>query len=94
MGKGYESDKYYKNIKLSFHSIANLDGVVSSYGMLTEKRYQTEKGQKGFYKALGNSEWYGYISDLLEFSIDIAKALNIGNKNVLLHCSDGWDRTA
>ena len=37
MGKGYESDKFYKNTKLSFHSIANLDGVVSSYNMITEK---------------------------------------------------------
>ena len=44
MGKGYESDKYYKNTKLSFHSIANLDGVISSYNIITEKRYQTEKG--------------------------------------------------
>jgi len=49
---------------------------------------------KSFYKVLGKSEWYDYVQDLLDFSLEISNHLEKGEKNVLLHCSDGWDRTA
>ena len=31
IGKGWESEKFYSNISLTFHNIANLDDVVRSY---------------------------------------------------------------
>lgn len=92
MGRGYEKEKFYKNIKLSFHNIANLQGVKSSFEYIigTKKKIK----ERGFFKTLGNSLWYEHISDILEFSEDIAKLLFGKTFNVLLHCSDGWDRTS
>lgn len=41
--------------------------------MVTAKRNSKKDEQKGFFKALGQSEWYEYVSDLLEFSVQIAE---------------------
>lgn len=38
LGKGWESTKYYQNVELTFHNIANLDGVARSYKMLMQNR--------------------------------------------------------
>ena len=92
MGRGYEKEKNYKNIKLSFHNIANLHGVNSSYESIMDTKENIK--ERGFFKTLGNSLWYEHISDILEFSEDIAKLLWSRKFNVLLHCSDGWDRTS
>lgn len=40
-----------------------------------------------------DSKWLHYISDLLSAAVYIAQMLE-GAEPVLLHCSDGWDRTA
>lgn len=69
MGKGWENSQYYQNAQLTFHNIANLDQVRNSFDILLSKRIIKEDGKKGFYKCLGESEWYEYISDLLEFSV-------------------------
>ncbi len=93
MGKGYENEKYYRNIKLTFHNIKNLYGVANSFSELMTVKTDY-KNSKGFYKALGNSEWYEFISDILEFSQEIAEKIVLNKWNVLIHCSDGWDRTS
>lgn len=40
------------------------------------------------------SGWYNLIKILLENISKIAKDMHDFRKNVLVHCSDGWDRTA
>lgn len=73
LGKGYEHESFYLNSHLSFHNIANLDLVRHSYQVLMQKRVQKKEEQKGFFKALGSSEWYEYVSDLIEFAVNIAE---------------------
>ena len=34
-----------------------------------------------------------YISQLLSTAIEVASSINLDNRPVLVHCSDGWDRT-
>ena len=46
-----------------------------------------------FYLALADSKWYEYIYLILYGALDLAKNLSQG-MNCLVHCSDGWDRTA
>jgi len=41
-----------------------------------------------------NSGWLGLISKLLTNAKDIANEMEVEGHNVLVHCSDGWDRTA
>lgn len=95
MGAGFENcEKNYLNCVLSFHSIANIHDVKNSSNVLLSFRSPLTKNKKGFYKALGESRWYDYLSDILEFAVEIAQTLNMNKHNVLIHCSDGWDRTS
>lgn len=44
--------------------------------------------------ALLKSGWLKYTAIILDGAVLMAKALHLEFKHVLLHCSDGWDRTA
>ena len=46
-----------------------------------------------FYVALAEAKWYEYIFLILYGALSLAKNINNG-VNCLVHCSDGWDRTA
>ena len=48
---------------------------------------------KNFLSKFEDTKWLEYISDILMGSITVTNNLLKG-KNVLVHCSDGWDRTA
>lgn len=43
---------------------------------------------------LDKSYWLRHISTLLDSALTIIKNVHIANSHVLVHCSDGWDRTA
>jgi myotubularin-related protein 6/7/8 len=47
----------------------------------------------GFLSSLESSGWLKHIRSILDTSSFIANAVNKGI-NVVVHCSDGWDRTA
>jgi len=42
---------------------------------------------------LENTKWLQYISGLLKASLIVVNAVDKDRKSVLVHCSDGWDRT-
>lgn len=44
--------------------------------------------------ALKRSGWLKHISAVLEGTLVIARNIHISNSHVLIHCSDGWDRTS
>lgn len=44
--------------------------------------------------ALQRSNWLKHIATLLDGTLVIVKSVHIFNSHVLVHCSDGWDRTA
>ena len=46
-----------------------------------------------FLNGLESSGWLRHIKIVLETSQFVARAINKGH-NVVVHCSDGWDRTA
>lgn len=46
-----------------------------------------------FIGGLENSGWLRHIKTILDTSAFICQAVNSG-KSVVVHCSDGWDRTA
>ncbi|KAF8334219.1 uncharacterized protein EI90DRAFT_3288434 [Cantharellus anzutake] len=45
-------------------------------------------------QGLRRSGWLKHISALLEGAVIIIKNVHINSSHVLIHCSDGWDRTA
>ena len=46
-----------------------------------------------FLRGLESSGWLKHIQSVLETSLFIAQAVESG-VSVVVHCSDGWDRTA
>ena len=46
-----------------------------------------------FLSTLENTKWLLYISQLLSVSLEVVTALEKEELPVLVHCSDGWDRT-
>jgi len=42
---------------------------------------------------LENTKWLQYISGLLKASSIVVNAIDKDRRPVLVHCSDGWDRT-
>ncbi|KAK0144314.1 Myotubularin-related protein 7 [Merluccius polli] len=47
-----------------------------------------------FLEALESSGWLKHIKAVLDAGVFVAKAISEEGASVLVHCSDGWDRTA
>ncbi|XP_045444402.1 myotubularin-related protein 6 isoform X4 [Pipistrellus kuhlii] len=61
--------------------------------------YISVNGTKGlsvndFYSGLESSGWLRHIKAVMDAAIFLAKAIMVENASVLVHCSDGWDRTS
>ena len=49
---------------------------------------------KNFFVNLENSKWLEHVRSVLNGALRIVKYMHGHNASVLVHCSDGWDRTA
>ena len=107
-GAGVEEVKYYKNCKgLTFGYIENIHCVRKALKAALQKAYYGKenivKGKvsfdiknsnmTNFLSKFESTKWLNYLSDLLLGSISVAQNIVL-NINVLVHCSDGWDRTS
>lgn len=95
LGGGYESGPFYPFCKTSFYEIDNVFGVAKAMRRLRSLVANFEGGrpEEGFWKALQDSQWLYHIQRILVCSVDVAQALERGD-SVLVHCTDGWDRTS
>lgn len=48
---------------------------------------------KSWLSFLDNSRWLHHISGLLKSALLVVDAIDVEEKSILIHCSDGWDRT-
>ena len=48
---------------------------------------------ENFMSGLANSGWLKHVKAVLDVSIAIADCI-LSNRSVIVHCSDGWDRTS
>ena len=46
-----------------------------------------------WFTLLDNSKWLNNIASLLKSALIVVNAIDIEERPVLVHCSDGWDRT-
>ncbi|CAG0890100.1 unnamed protein product, partial [Darwinula stevensoni] len=92
-GKGYEKEDFYANIKFQFMSIENIHVMRSSLAKLLEACELKSPSMSSFLDGLASSGWLKHIKSILETGWFVAKAV-AGGISVLVHCSDGWDRTA
>lgn len=99
-GGGFEDVSNYTGnsgmpVELVYLNIANihvmrksLDKVVDSFANSDYIKFKPSE------EALRNSGWLGHIANMLDGAEMVARVIGLGGSHVLLHCSDGWDRTA
>ncbi|XP_058906969.1 myotubularin-related protein 8 isoform X1 [Kogia breviceps] len=93
-GKGYENEDNYANIRFRFMGIENIHVMRSSLQKLLEVCELKSPTMSEFLSGLESSGWLRHIKAIMDAGIFIAKAVKVEKTNVLVHCSDGWDRTA
>lgn len=84
-GGGYENEKYYTGCKLVFLNIENIHAMRDSLGATSSEQF--------LMSTLENSKWLEHIRLILDGALVIVEKICSGHP-CLVHCSDGWDRTA
>ncbi|KAH0630837.1 hypothetical protein JD844_004127 [Phrynosoma platyrhinos] len=92
-GGGYESEDAYPNAELLFLDIHNIHVMRESLKKLKDIVYpQVEESH--WLSSLESTHWLEHIKLVLTGAIQVADKVSSGKSSVLVHCSDGWDRTA
>ncbi|XP_034413349.1 myotubularin-related protein 1a isoform X7 [Cyclopterus lumpus] len=90
---GYESESFYPNVELNFLEIPNIHVMRESLRKMKDVVYPTID-EAHWHSAIDQTHWLEYIRLLLAGAAKIANKLESGKTSVVVHCSDGWDRTA
>ncbi|XP_056397061.1 myotubularin-related protein 1 isoform X2 [Hyla sarda] len=92
-GGGYESETAYPNAELIFLEIHNIHVMRESLRKLKEIVYPSIDEAR-WLTNIDGTHWLEYIRMLLAGSVRIADKVESSKTSVVVHCSDGWDRTA
>ncbi|RDX46872.1 phosphatases II [Lentinus brumalis] len=109
-GAGTENMDNYKDAKKAYLGIDHIHTMRESLGKVVEALRGTEIMQAASIsedgdelpvavpvldrQALRRSGWLRHISAILEGTLLIVRNVHVNSSHVLIHCSDGWDRTA
>ena len=90
---GYENAENYTNAIVEFCDIENIHECREAYDKIfsLSQSGSIMINQK-LYSDLDDTKWYEFIYKILKFSLKIAEKI-LNNINVMVHCTDGWDRT-
>ncbi|XP_006632800.1 myotubularin isoform X1 [Lepisosteus oculatus] len=91
-GGGYEGDDAYQNAELVFLDIHNIHVMRESLKKLKDIVYPNVE-ESHWLSSLESTHWLEHIKLVLAGAIQVADKISSGN-SVVVHCSDGWDRTA
>ncbi|KAG6180057.1 hypothetical protein E4U36_005148 [Claviceps purpurea] len=94
-GMGSENMDKYKFATKSFLSIENIHVMRNSLNKVVEALKDADVSPlPPNRELLHQSGWLRHIHDVLDGSAIIARRIGISHSHVLIHCSDGWDRTS
>ncbi|KAM3939620.1 phosphatidylinositol-3,5-bisphosphate 3-phosphatase MTMR3 isoform 4-T4 [Leptodactylus fuscus] len=91
-GGGCECPEYYPNCEVVFMGMANIHSIRKSFQSLRLLCTQMPD-PANWLSALEGTKWLQHLSMLLKSSSLVVHALDRDQRPVLVHCSDGWDRT-
>ncbi|KAI5859350.1 phosphatases II [Durotheca rogersii] len=95
MGKGSENMEYYKFAKKAYLNIENIHVMRDSLNTVIEALKEGDISRlPPNRELLAKSAWLKHITGILDGSALIARQVGIRHSHVLIHCSDGWDRTS
>ncbi|OSD08378.1 phosphatases II [Trametes coccinea BRFM310] len=107
-GAGTENMDHYKEAKKAYLGIDHIHTMRESLARVVEALRATEIMQAATMtdsdtpavapvldrQALRRSGWLRHIAAILEGTLLIVRNVHINSSHVLIHCSDGWDRTS
>ncbi|KAI8825933.1 uncharacterized protein EV422DRAFT_503282 [Fimicolochytrium jonesii] len=93
LGAGTESTDNYKGCKIVYLGIDNIHVVRDSMLKVMEAMSSVESGPVP-QALLHKTGWLKHIRHILDGAFTIVRDVHLHNSHVLVHCSDGWDRTA
>uniref|UniRef100_A0A8C7KFL3 Myotubularin related protein 6 n=1 Tax=Oncorhynchus kisutch TaxID=8019 RepID=A0A8C7KFL3_ONCKI len=93
-GKGYENEDNYSNIRFQFVGIENIHVMRTSLQKLLEVVGSRFLSVNDYLLGLESCGWLRHVKAVVDAAIFLTKAVTVEGASVLVHCSDGWDRTA
>mgnify|MGYP002718840427 CR=1 FL=1 len=96
VGAGTENMDNYRSGKKAYLGIDNIHVMRNSLKTIAEAIYEVEENPSATLDRglLRKSNWLRHISTLLDGTMIIVKNIHLNASHVLIHCSDGWDRTS
>ena len=95
IGAGTENMENYRGGKKAYLGIDNIHVMRNSLKCILEALREAETLSSPIDRGLlRKSNWLRHISTLLDGALVIVKNVHLNASHVLIHCSDGWDRTA
>ncbi|EME49333.1 hypothetical protein DOTSEDRAFT_40569 [Dothistroma septosporum NZE10] len=78
-----------------FLNIANIHAMRKSLDKIVESFANSDYlDMRPNQELLRNSGWLAHIANMLAGAESVARIVGLGGSHVLVHCSDGWDRTS
>ncbi|XP_041347443.1 myotubularin-related protein 3-like isoform X2 [Gigantopelta aegis] len=91
-GGGCESADYYPCCEIQFMNLANIHSIRKSF-LALRALCSIHPDQSNWLSSLENTKWLQYIAAILRAASLIVSTIDKEARPVLVHCSDGWDRT-
>jgi len=92
-GGGKESTSRYDNLKVFYFDIPNIHVVRKSFQDLSEAITDGELPESAFLVKVAKTKWLIHVRACLSAALSVVRWSEKGLP-VLVHCSDGWDRTS
>lgn len=95
MGAGSENMENYKEATKIYVPIENIHVMRDSLSKVVEALKDGDASPFPPNKELlAKSGWLKHLSVILDGTAEIVQTIHIRHSHVVLHCSDGWDRTS
>lgn len=91
-GGGCECPEYYPNCEIQFMNLANIHSIRKSFHALRQL-CTSSADQPNWFSQLEGTRWLLHMSVLMKAAVTVVTAVERDARPVLVHCSDGWDRT-
>jgi myotubularin-related protein 1/2 len=93
-GKGTEDETRYENCKRLFMDIGNIHAMRKSMDALASICQSTSVKEDQWLSAVQTTGWLGHCRKVISAATNIAYYMQEKDVSVIVHCSDGWDRTS
>lgn len=91
-GGGVECQEYYENCEIQFMNLPNIHTVRNSFISLRVLCSGT-RDPSSWLSGLESTRWLHHIAGLMKAAALVVNYNEKEGRSVLVHCSDGWDRT-